>query len=149
MPRNKNRRRTQQDVLRRPAISYFWRRKVQAFYFCERTETAGLEIRKVVPLQNAVNASRGKSKLYNIHDPVKKVKSGSNQEKLKRSPSELRNSGILVKVTCTRFNSFLHTVSQPLEKHLARKPHPNHWEFFLCFVVKCFNSTGGKDCFLR
>ena len=35
-------------------------------YCCERTEMVSLEIRKVVPFQNAVNASRGKSNLYNI-----------------------------------------------------------------------------------
>ena len=46
-------------------------------------------------------------------------------------------------------NSFLHTVSQPLEKHLARKPHHNRKDVFLCFVVKFFNSTVSKDCFSR
>ena len=49
--------------------------------------------------------------------------------------------------TTARFNSFLHTDSQPLKKHLARKPHQNRREFFLCFVVKFFNSTVSKDCF--
>ena len=44
-------------------------------------------------------------------------------------------SWYFVKATCTRFNSFLHTVSQPLEKHLAIKPHDNRRDFFLCFVV--------------
>ena len=28
-------------------------------------------------------------------------------------------------------------VSQPLEKHFARKPQQNRREFFLCFVVNC------------
>ena len=41
-------------------------KRVQAFYFCERTEAASLEIRKVVPQKNAVNTSRGKSNLYSI-----------------------------------------------------------------------------------
>ena len=44
---------------------------------------------------------------------------------------------------------FLHTVSQPLEKHWARKPHQNRKEFFLRFVVKFFNSAMSKDCFCQ
>ena len=49
--------------------------------------------------------------------------------------------GILVKATCTRFNSFLRTVSQPLEKHLARKPHHKSQGLFpfLCGQALQFN----------
>ena len=44
----------------------FENEKVQALYFCERTETAEKYVRKVVSKQNAVNASGGKSNLFNV-----------------------------------------------------------------------------------
>ena len=34
-------------------------------------------------------------------------------------------------------------------KHLARKPHHNRRDFFLCFVVKFSSSTVSKHCFSR
>ena len=54
---------TQEDVLLHLT---FEDEKVQALYFCERTETAERYVRKVVSQQNAVNASGGKSNLFNV-----------------------------------------------------------------------------------
>ena len=62
--------------------------------------------------------------------------------------------GILVKATCAGFNSLLvalniaHSFSstqQTFGKKAASKLQTR--EFFLCFVVKLFNSTVSKDCF--
>ena len=48
-------------------------------------------------------------------------------------------SRCLVKATCAGLNSFFSALKTATSKAQAR-------EFFLCFVVKFFNSTVSKDC---